>query len=82
MRAVSDRGERGENKATPFECGFNIIETGRIPFSIQFFLVALVFLIFDVEIVLLFPFALSERTGGQRELFCFLVILTAGLFYE
>nr|AEP39146.1 NADH dehydrogenase subunit 3 [Oncomelania hupensis hupensis] len=80
-RAISDR-----EKNSPFECGFDPIKSARLPFSLRFFLLAIIFLIFDVEIVLLFPvlvsmassFSLSALVGA----FIFLVILVIGLFHE
>nr|YP_010241803.1 NADH dehydrogenase subunit 3 [Xenophora japonica]QTI82491.1 NADH dehydrogenase subunit 3 [Xenophora japonica] len=80
-RAISDR-----EKSSPFECGFDPIKSARLPFSLRFFLLAIIFLIFDVEIVLLFPilismpnhFSLSAVIGT----FLFLVILILGLFHE
>nr|AHA52493.1 NADH dehydrogenase subunit 3 [Cardiochiles fuscipennis] len=42
-------------KSSSFECGFELIENSRLPFSIHFYLISVLFLIFDVEIVLLFP---------------------------
>nr|YP_010586439.1 NADH dehydrogenase subunit 3 [Oxyethira ecornuta]UZZ44240.1 NADH dehydrogenase subunit 3 [Oxyethira ecornuta] len=47
-----------QNKLTPFECGFSPNSTHRIPFFIHFFLIALIFLIFDIEIILLLPMIL------------------------
>ena len=72
-------------KLRPFECGFTPKFNARLPFSIRFFLLALVFLIFDVELVLIFPYLLSSagdpllRTGV---LISFLAILVLGVLYE
>lgn len=74
------------NKNTPFECGFDPKDTARIPFSLRFFLLGIVFLIFDVEVSLLFPlivalkvkFCSSILLGGSF----FLLILLFGLVHE
>ena len=77
-------GDRELNR--PFECGFSTAEERRFPFSLRFFLVALIFLIFDVELLLLFPYlrSLIFSTGLIRFLgyLLFLSILSLGLFYE
>lgn len=80
-RCIEDREKR-----RPFECGFDPIRRSRQPFSLRFFLLAILFLIFDVEIVLLLPvlrniiFSISELLvwGGVG----FLIILVLGLFHE
>nr|AEK84221.1 NADH dehydrogenase subunit 3 [Alcithoe wilsonae] len=80
-RALSDR-----EKNSPFECGFDPIKSARLPFSLRFFLLAIIFLIFDVEIVLLFPILSSMNSSFSMSLmfsvFMFLVILIIGLFHE
>nr|QTI82504.1 NADH dehydrogenase subunit 3 [Ministrombus variabilis] len=80
-RAISDR-----EKSSPFECGFDPIKSARLPFSLRFFLLAIIFLIFDVEIVLLFPALAMMMSGFSLQValgtFLFLVILILGLFHE
>jgi len=75
-----------EDKAAPFECGFTPKFKARLPFSIRFFLIAIVFLVFDVELVLLFPFIVGCGSSNVQftllGVITFLIILTVGLAHE
>nr|YP_009420008.1 NADH dehydrogenase subunit 3 [Manticora tibialis]ASN65995.1 NADH dehydrogenase subunit 3 [Manticora tibialis] len=73
-------------KNSPFECGFDPFNSARLPFSIQFFLIAVIFLIFDVEIALLMPMIIimkmSNLTSWMLVSFFFITILLIGLYHE
>nr|YP_009255993.1 NADH dehydrogenase subunit 3 [Solenocera crassicornis]YP_010580173.1 NADH dehydrogenase subunit 3 [Solenocera melantho]ANF05077.1 NADH dehydrogenase subunit 3 [Solenocera crassicornis]AXJ93128.1 NADH dehydrogenase subunit 3 [Solenocera crassicornis]UZS90557.1 NADH dehydrogenase subunit 3 [Solenocera melantho] len=73
-------------KNSPFECGFDPKGSARLPFSLRFFLIAVIFLIFDVEITLLLPLAtimnLSNITAWALTGLTFIIILLLGLYHE
>lgn len=71
-------------KRSPYECGFSFFGVVRSPFSIYFFLLSILFLVFDVEIVLLLPspFFFSLPVMGELMVYFFIVILLIGLFHE
>nr|QVX31148.1 NADH dehydrogenase subunit 3 [Bosmina fatalis] len=73
-------------KSSPFECGFDNMGSARLPFSLRFFLLTIIFLIFDVEVVLLLPAVLGYNFVSIEEWGMvfggFLFILLAGLYHE
>nr|YP_010620086.1 NADH dehydrogenase subunit 3 [Pterosiphonia complanata]WAX04099.1 NADH dehydrogenase subunit 3 [Pterosiphonia complanata] len=74
-----------QEKLSAYECGFNPFEDARITFDIRFYLVAILFLIFDLEISFLFPWIISLKTinfFGFLTMIFFLMILTLGFIYE
>lgn len=72
-------------KISPYECGFDPFEDSRSRFEVRFYLVAILFIVFDLEIVFLVPWALTIKSTGFFG-FCtgvvFLIILTLGFIYE
>lgn len=72
-------------KLSPYECGFSPFEDARLPFDVRFYLVAILFIIFDLETAFLFPWAVSlHRIGwfGFWAMIMFLAILVVGFIYE
>lgn len=72
-------------KLSPYECGFEPFENTRIKFDVRFYLVAILFIIFDLEIAFLFPWALSLNAIGGfgfASMMLFLGVLTVGFIYE
>jgi len=72
-------------KVSAYECGFNAFTDARMKFDVRFYLVTLLFIIFDLEVAFLFPWAVSlGEIGifGFWSMMCFLGILTIGFVYE
>lgn len=72
-------------KVSAYECGFHPFEDTREKFNVRFYLVSILFIIFDLEISFLFPWAVNLRNidmFGFWTMFLFLVILTVGFIYE
>jgi NADH-quinone oxidoreductase subunit A len=72
-------------KLSPYECGFEAFEDARMKFDVRYYLVAILFIIFDLEIAFLFPWALVFRDIGMTAIVAmsiFLAILVVGFAYE
>jgi len=80
-------GPKHPNKAklSPYECGFDHFEDARMPFDVRFYLVAILFILFDLETAFLFPWAVVLRNIGWTgfwAMMIFLSILVVGFVYE
>jgi NADH-quinone oxidoreductase subunit A len=72
-------------KLSPYECGFEAFEDARMKFDVRYYLVAILFILFDLEIAFLFPWAaVINEIGfaGFLSMMVFLAILTVGFVYE
>ena len=72
-------------KLSPYECGFEAFEDSRMKFDVRYYLVAILFILFDLEIAFLFPWAVSlEAVGkfGIASMLVFIAILVVGFVYE
>nr|QGT34991.1 NADH dehydrogenase subunit 3 [Orthonychiurus folsomi] len=83
---IATKSFNDREKPSSFECGFNPLYFSRTPFSLQFFLIAVIFLIFDVEITIIMPIPLILEISTNYSIMLmmsfFIFILIVGLFYE
>nr|YP_011010283.1 NADH dehydrogenase subunit 3 [Ventidius longitarsus]WPW46898.1 NADH dehydrogenase subunit 3 [Ventidius longitarsus] len=83
---ISKKSKNNREKMTPFECGFDPKSSARIPFSMQFFMIAIIFLIFDMEIVIILPtikiLQMTEIKSWFMTTSLFIIILIVGLYHE
>lgn len=75
---------KSEIKDKNFECGVESIGNARIPFSVKYFLVAILFVLFDVEVIFLYPWAINFKELGMEgmvKMIIFMLLLLVGFFY-
>lgn len=75
---------RSEKKLSSFESGIEVVGNARQPFSIKYFLVAILFVIFDIEVIFMYPWAVNFREFGMEgliEMFIFMGLLLLGFIY-
>ncbi len=73
-----------KDKLTPFEAGIEVVGNARNPFSVKYFLVAILFVLFDVEVIFMYPWAVNFKemgVNGMIEMFIFMGMLLLGFVY-
>ena len=81
---ISPRDNKGGEKLIPYECGELPEGSAWVKFNIRFYIIALIFIIFDVEVIFMFPWALVYKDYGLlgfMEMLLFIAILLVGFFY-
>jgi NADH-quinone oxidoreductase subunit A len=84
LSALVGQHKHNRSKDQPYECGITPTGDAREPFSVQFYLVALLFILFDIEAIFLYPWALvyrDLRLFGFVEMLLYIIILFAGYVY-
>ncbi len=79
------KGQKDPEKLSAYECGFEAFEDSRMKFDVRYYLVAILFIVFDLEIAFLFPWAVSLReigVFGIASMGIFLAVLVVGFVYE
>jgi len=85
MGAIFAPNRPDSEKLSPYECGFEAFEDARMKFDVRYYLVAILFILFDLEIAFLFPWAVTlDEIGslGFWSMMVFLLILVVGFVYE
>ena len=75
---------KSETKDKNFECGIESVGNARIPFSVKYFLVAILFVLFDIEVIFLYPWAINFKELGMEgmiKMIVFMSLLLVGFFY-
>nr|AYP72691.1 NADH dehydrogenase subunit 3 [Chrysodinopsis sp. EMHAU-1507081] len=86
LNLVSKKTTYDREKSSPFECGFDPKTHSRLPFSLQFFLIGIIFMIFDIEIAILLPMIYTLKTANALSYMLttigFIMILIIGILHE
>ncbi|TDB66005.1 NADH-quinone oxidoreductase subunit A [Arundinibacter roseus] len=75
---------KSKAKDDPFECGIEVVGNARTPISVKYFLVAILFVLFDVEVIFMYPWAVNFKKLGMLgfiEMVLFMALLLAGFYY-
>jgi NADH-quinone oxidoreductase subunit A len=75
---------KSKKKDDPFECGIEVVGNARTPISVKYFLVAILFVLFDVEVIFMYPWAVNFKKLGMLgfvEMVLFMALLLAGFYY-